>query len=289
MPTYNGTSGNDSWNLISPGTFTLNGGGGYDTLNLGTSLRSAYSITKDASGSVHVDSISAASSPLHATLNGISVLTFNSTQDVLDLTTYFGPPPDTTPPTVANFSPAAGATGVDPASNIVVTFSEAIQRGTGSIVLKNAAGATVESFDAATNSHLSVSGTTLTIVPTSGDLSNGNSYSVTFASGTIKDLAGNAYAGTSSYNFTTKAATVPPNTPTAGNDTLVGTAGINNTFQGSAGNDNINGGSASTINKVVYSGNLSAYTISGANGSGSEIVQKPAGGGTDTLTNIQRL
>jgi hypothetical protein len=116
----NGTSGNDGWNLITPGTFTLNGMGGVDTLNLGTSLRSAYSITQDASGSVHVDSISAASSPLHATLNGISILTFNSTQDVLDLRTYFG---QTTPPATPTYALTAATPSVNEGSSDSITLA----------------------------------------------------------------------------------------------------------------------------------------------------------------------
>ena len=270
MTTYTGTANNDSWNLITPGTFTLDGLGGTDTLNLGTTLRSAYSITKASDGSVHVDSISGASAGLHATLKNMEVLTFGSGSDVLDLTTYFGPPPDTTPPTASSFSPASGATGVSLSSDIIVTFSEAIQRGSGSIVLKNAAGATIETFDAAASSRLSISGTTLTINPTN-DLANGTNYTVTFASGTVKDLAGNAYAGATTYNFTTAAAT--SQTGTAGNDI----------FHESAGNSSIDGGAG--IDTVVYTGNKSAYTISATNG--AETVVKSSG--VDSLAHVERL
>jgi hypothetical protein len=87
-------------------------------------------------------------------------------------------------------------------SNIVLTFSESITRGTGSLLLKTAAGATVETFDAATSNRLTLSGSTLTIDPTS-DLANGTNYYVTLAAGTIQDLAGNAYAGITTYDFTT--------------------------------------------------------------------------------------
>jgi len=51
-------------------------------------------------------------------------------------------------------------------SNIVLNFNEAIARGTGNIVLKTAAGVTVATYDAATSSNLSISGSTLTINPT---------------------------------------------------------------------------------------------------------------------------
>ena len=98
MATYTGTTGNDSWNLITPGTFTLDGLAGVDTLNLGTSLRSSYTITQATDGSVHIDSISGASGALHATLYNMEILTFKSGTDVLDLRTYFGAK---VPPTVA--------------------------------------------------------------------------------------------------------------------------------------------------------------------------------------------
>jgi V8-like Glu-specific endopeptidase len=113
---------------------------------------------------------------------------------------------DTTAPVISSFSPTDGATGVSTTANIVLNFNETVQRGTGSIVLKTATGIPVETFDAATSSHLSISGSTLTIDPAS-TLALGTKFYVTFESGTIKDLAGNAYAGTSTYDFTTVAAT----------------------------------------------------------------------------------
>ena len=60
---------------------------------------------------------------------------------------------------------------------------------------------------------------------------------MTFASGTVKDLAGNSYVGTSTYDFTT----VVVITGTSGNDSLVGTIG-NDVINGLAGNDSLNGG-----------------------------------------------
>lgn len=113
-------------------------------------------------------------------------------------------PPDTTPPT-ATFTPADESADIGIASNFVVTFSEAVQRGTGSIVLKTADGTVVATYDAATSSNLSISGATLTINP-AVDLDYSSGYKLEFAASAINDLAGNSYAGTSSYNFTTAAA-----------------------------------------------------------------------------------
>ena len=90
MATTTGTSGNDSWIVVKAGTFTLDGLGGTDTLALGTSLRSQYTV-KQVGSAVLVDSVSGASSALHATLYNMEILTFDSGRDVLDLTTYFKP------------------------------------------------------------------------------------------------------------------------------------------------------------------------------------------------------
>jgi methionine-rich copper-binding protein CopC len=157
---------------------------------------------------------------------------------------------DTTAPTVLSFNPTDGATGVAPGSHIVLTFSESIARGTGSIVLKTAAGATIESFDAATSNRLTLSGSTLTIDPTS-DLANGTNYYLTFAAGTVKDLAGNAYAGITTYDFTTATGTPP-----APSYTVPGTLG-NDFFIPSAGNNYLGGGGNDTYV-------LSPHTLSGA-------------------------
>ncbi len=123
-------------------------------------------------------------------------------------------PLDFIAPTVFAFSPAKSTTGVALDSNIVLTFSEAIARGTGIIQIRSGShtGTIVESFDAATSANLSISGATLNINPTN-DLAESTRYFVTFTPGSVKDLADNSYAGTNTYEFTT---ITPPNaTPRA--------------------------------------------------------------------------
>jgi Ca2+-binding RTX toxin-like protein/methionine-rich copper-binding protein CopC len=115
---------------------------------------------------------------------------------------------DITPPTVTNFAPTDEATGVAMGTDIVLTFSEPIQRGIGQIVLKTAAGATVYTYDAATSTDLSISGNTFTLNPTS-NLAPGTAYKVEFEAGTVQDLAGNLFAGTTEYNFTTSSSFPP--------------------------------------------------------------------------------
>ena len=119
---------------------------------------------------------------------------------------------DTSAPTVTNFSPSDEATGVAIGTKIAVTFNEAVQLGTGTIVLKTGAGLTVATFDTATSTNMSISGNTLTINPAS-NLNHNTYYKLEFPANTIKDIAGNSFAGTSSYNFTTVANTAPIATP----------------------------------------------------------------------------
>jgi methionine-rich copper-binding protein CopC len=111
---------------------------------------------------------------------------------------------DITAPTVTGFTPSDASRNVALDTNITVNFSEAIKAGSGSIQIHSgsATGTIVESFDVASSSHLTFSGSTLTIDPTA-DLLNNRHYYVTFAKGTVTDLAGNGYAGSSSYDFYT--------------------------------------------------------------------------------------
>jgi serralysin len=114
---------------------------------------------------------------------------------------------DMKPPTVLMFSPADSATEVAASRDIVLTFNEAIQKGTGTIAIHSgsATGPVVESYDTATSANLTISDNTLTINPTS-DLSNGTHYFITLDAGSVKDISGNNYAGTDTYDFTTAAA-----------------------------------------------------------------------------------
>jgi len=116
-------------------------------------------------------------------------------------------PADTTPPTVLAYSPAVGSTSAAVGSDIILTFSEPVQKGTGVIELHSgsATGSLVISYDVATSPNITVSGSNLIINPTT-DLTSGTHYFVTVASGVIKDLAGNNYAGTTAYDFTATSA-----------------------------------------------------------------------------------
>ena len=180
--------------------------------------------------------------------------------------------PDTTAPTVSTFSPTDGATAVLVGANIVVTFSEAIQKGTGNIVLKDAANNVVATYDAATSSNLSISGSTLTINPTA-DLGYSTNYFVTFASGTIKDLAGNSYTGISTYDFTTSAGSTSPTV-------WVGTSRAD-TFTGSSAADTITGGGG--VDVLDGKGDSDLYIIATSSEHSAAEVADTGATGTDEL------
>ena len=131
-------------------------------------------------------------------INQTATVTINGTSEANEA--------DVTPPSVIAFSPEDGVTGVGINDNIVLTFSEAVLRGTGAIVIHGDSpeGTVMESYDAATSTNLTISGSTLTINPTSS-LAHGTHYYVTFADGSINDYAGNHFGGTTSYDFTTGA------------------------------------------------------------------------------------
>ena len=112
---------------------------------------------------------------------------------------------DNVAPTVTSMSPADNAIAVAIDSNIVLTFSEAVKAGSGTIAIHSASatGSIVESYDVAGNTNLTIEGNTLTINPTA-NLANSSHYFVTFEAGAIKDTAGNSFAGTPSYDFVTE-------------------------------------------------------------------------------------
>jgi Ca2+-binding RTX toxin-like protein len=197
---------------------------------------------------------------------------------------------DRTAPIIKTSNPAAGSTGVDVTCNIVLTFSEVIQKGTGLIQLRSgsAMGAIIESFDVANSTRLNISGDLLTINPTS-DLENAKQYFVTLAVGTIKDLAGNNYAGTTAYNFTTLAA---PIQGTIGNDNLVGTIGAdiinglvgNDTITGGAGADALDGGDGSDVYVIALAGDYATGEVIADTGSSGSDEVRFASATVSTLT-----
>jgi Ca2+-binding RTX toxin-like protein len=202
---------------------------------------------------------------------------------------------DTVAPLLVTAVPADKATGIAIGANIVLTFSESVQRGSGNIVLKTSSGVVVVTYDAATSTNLSISGSSLTLNPTA-DLGYSTGYKVEFALGTVKDLAGNNYIGVSDYNFTTESHT---NVPPTGSVTISGTATQGQTllaantladldgmgtvsYQWSAGGSTITGATASTY--VLTQAQVGkAITVSASYTDGFGIAESMASSATSAV------
>jgi hypothetical protein len=151
--------------------------------------------------------------------SGNSATSFSSEWDYISITVDYSEA-DTVPPTATTFIPANGAANVSPSTNIIIGFDEPIARGTGTIEIRNgsAAGTLIESFNAATSNRISINGSSVTIDPIANLAELANVF-VVIPAGAFQDIAGNAYAGTSAYNFTTgdfSAPTVTAFTPANG-------------------------------------------------------------------------
>ena len=112
---------------------------------------------------------------------------------------------DVTPPAIAVLNPANVATGVSLNGNLVITFTENIQKGTaGNIVVKRTSDAAIVNTTAVTSATVTLSGAAATI-PFTG-LAYSTAYYVEMPAGTFKDLAGNNFAGitgSATWSFTT--------------------------------------------------------------------------------------
>ena len=101
---------------------------------------------------------------------------------------------DNVAPTLTSSTPSDHAISVAVGSDIVLTFSEAVQAGTGNIVISNGTDTLTISVSDATQ--VNISGNMVTINPAT-DLHAGSSYHVQIDNGAFKDLAGNAFSGIS--------------------------------------------------------------------------------------------
>ncbi len=95
---------------------------------------------------------------------------------------------DTIAPTFSSSMPAADATGFNASSNIVLTYNEAVQAGTGDITITPSGGNAI-TIDV-TGTQVSFFGATVTINPTA-DLAVSTTYALSIAAGAIQDLATN--------------------------------------------------------------------------------------------------
>ena len=272
--------------VVNAGTRTVDGGGGVDTV-VYSGNRAGFTLGRTGGGFAVTDNVGSGGTQ---TLANVERLVFADA--VLDL--------ETTAPVVVTFNPADAAAGIVVGSDIVVTFSEAIQRGQGVIELRSgsATGTLVEAFDAASSARLTVSGSTLTVDPTNS-LGYGTHYFLTFVAGSVLDDVGNSYAGTNDYDFTTA---VFVNSPPTGFITISGTAAVGQTlsvvnsladadglglihYQWKAAGSDINGATAdsfvvtgSEVGKMItvtanyVDGHGTAESVTGGFGKGVELL-----------------
>ncbi len=116
--------------------------------------------------------------------------------------------------TVSSFSPSDGATDQLITTNIVITFSENISKGSGNITIRSgsASGTALQTIDV-TSGAVSVSGTQATINPPS-DLAYETDQYIVVDAGCFRNSDGDVASGNAvinTYNFTTEADfTIPP-------------------------------------------------------------------------------
>ena len=115
---------------------------------------------------------------------------------------------DTNAPSLSSTTPRDDATNVPAGDDLVLTFNEIVQAGSGNIVISS-------TFDtrtiAITDPQITISGNHVTINPTF-NLAPATNYSVQVDGGALTDLAGNAYAGindNTTLNFKTSSLVLP--------------------------------------------------------------------------------
>ena len=167
---------------------------------------------------------------------------------------------DTTAPTVNSSVPAQDGTAVI-ATNIVLTYSEAVQGGTGSITITPMGGTPI-TIPVADTVQVSVTGAVVTINPTN-DLMPNVRYSVSISAGALEDLSGNA-AGVYLLTFNTTSNSIPSvisSVPSSGATDFENTANIVLTYseavQASSGNITIAPASGSPITIAVTDAQVS--------------------------------
>ncbi|WP_159082568.1 S8 family serine peptidase [Paragemmobacter aquarius] len=273
-------TGNDGDNILvgMRGNDVLLGGAGTDTAWF-YGLSSDYAIV-DQSGWFSVNSLSGIYG--YDALADIEFARFDDM--VVNLLAGFT---DTVAPVVRAMTPAVGASLVDVGANIVLTFDEAVQAGSGYFVIQGWDGTYLAM--GATDGQVSFSGNTVTINPT-GLLTAGLSYYVVVSEGAVLDQAQNAVAAWGSATqsaFTTRPAgnmivgTAANNVlnGTGAADLMQGLAG-NDTLSGGAGNDTLHGGTG--FDRMSGGPGDDVYSVD----STRDLVSEGANAGFDTVRTV---
>ncbi|HYD69490.1 Ig-like domain-containing protein [Azospirillum sp.] len=187
----------------------------------------------------------------------------------LSFTTSASATADGTAPTLTlgSSSPTDEATGVALNANITLAFSETVQAGNGTIRLYTAGGTLVESFNPATSTRVTFSGTQVTIDPMA-DLTASTGHYILIDSGAITDLAGNAYAGisaTTTLNFTSGTSAAATAAPTGLDLTTASDTGTQGDRKTKATAPAISGTAVAGATVVLYDGGTTAIGTATAN------------------------
>jgi hypothetical protein len=111
---------------------------------------------------------------------------------------------DVTPPTIVSLSPSNGATNIPAVATATINFSESVQKGTGSIVVKRVSDNSIVQTIDVTSQAINVAGATVTFNLQGLTINTG--YYIEIASGAFEDASGNDFAGiseSSTWSFTT--------------------------------------------------------------------------------------
>ena len=123
---------------------------------------------------------------------------------------------DLSAPVLVQAVPAAGTQGAAVDGQIVLTFDERIERGSGILELQDDQGAVVASFEVANPDQVRIEGNQLTLQPPA-DLAFESTYHVVVPSGAVLDGAGNVFVGLTAASPLSFVTSAPP-TPLAAGD-----------------------------------------------------------------------
>ena len=200
-----GGAGNDTLSG-GAGNDTLSGGAGDDVIDGGTGIDTGLLAGNVADYTFNYSSL-ANRYTLASALTGTDTYTlveYFQFADVLrSAAQLIGG--DMTAPTLISTTPIDNALGVALGANLVLTFNEAVQAGSGNIVIFNGSGVAALTIGVTDTSQVNFSGSTVTINPNI-NLVSGSGYYVNLGSGVIKDIAGNSFvgiSGSSAFNFST--------------------------------------------------------------------------------------
>ena len=191
MGTGNGTTGGEPYTAL----YAQSGDRAYKGyINLGRNKPDGWSTYNGLIGDTHV---------FDEQLSAAALLTV---QDAVRVAMGIGGPP-----LLVSRAPADDSTEVPVNTNLVATFDELVQAGTGFVTLKRSSDdSTVESFDVTNPSEVVFSGSQLTIDP-NGNLAPGVAYYVLIDASAVEGLSGNPFAGLdlkTAWNFSNSASAI---------------------------------------------------------------------------------